>query len=220
MNSNRLVSFRDHLLRALALPSRRAATRPEYAPELSYGRHAGPAHANARRGAVLILFFPEVNATGNRQWQIVLTVRAAQLSHHAGQVSFPGGQIEWGESPEQAALREYGEELGPLEGCEIVGRLPEVHVFASNFRVTPVVAIAEVRPAYCPAPAEVADLLEVPLALLAQSQRRGKHVIVRGPLRFNTPHFEIAGRKIWGATWIMLGELYERLESLGPVAGV
>ena len=69
-----------------------------------------------------------------------------------------------------------------------------------------------------PLEAQVADVIELPLANLADRSRRGQHEIVRGPLRFHTPHLQVAGRNVWGATWIILGELLERLESLGPIA--
>lgn len=213
--SDPFAAFRDQLVRALALPTQRAATRVEYAPELSYGRHAGPARPDAHQGAVLVLLFPTEEPRG---WNIVLTVRTSHLTTHAGQVSFPGGRNELGESPEEAAIREFAEELGPLESYEIVGRLPEINVYASNFQVTPVVALTPERPRYVPSPDEVADILELPLSRLADRGRRGTHEVVRGWLRFTTPHLEIVGRQVWGATWIMLGELLERLEAIGPVA--
>lgn len=166
-----------------------------------------------RHGAVLVLFHPTMT-----DWNVTLTVRTSHLSAHAGQVSFPGGRIEPGETPEQAALREYEEELGSPGACEVLSRLPDVSVYASNFLVTPVVALTGNKPLYCPNANEVADVIELPLARLADRSQRGQHEITRGPLRFHTPHLHIAGRNVWGATWIILGELLERLESLGRVA--
>jgi 8-oxo-dGTP pyrophosphatase MutT (NUDIX family) len=193
------------------VPAPNDALRAQYAPELSYGRHFGPPLIEMRHGAVLVLLHP---STGD--WNFTLTVRTSHLSAHAGQVSFPGGRIEAGETPEQAALREYQEELGSLGDCEIIGRLPDVNVYASNFLVTPVVAITTQKPLYRPSPDEVADVIVLPLATLADRSHRGEHEIVRGPLRFRTPHLHVAGREVWGATWIILGELLERLEALRP----
>lgn len=212
-STERIQHFRQSLSRALALPAVPNALRAQYAPELSYGRHFGPPLTEMRHGAVLVLLHPAAE-----DWHFTLTVRTSHLSAHAGQVSFPGGRIEEGETPEQAALREYEEELGSPDDCEIVGRLPDVNVYASNFLVTPVVALTTAKPSYVPNADEVADVIELAMSCLADRSQRRRHEIVRGPLRFSTPHLHVAGREVWGATWIILGELLERLESLGPAA--
>jgi 8-oxo-dGTP pyrophosphatase MutT (NUDIX family) len=209
----RARQFRERLAPALGLAPVSTSLRAQYAPELSYGRHFGPPLIDMRHGAVLVLFHPTPT-----DWNVTLTVRTSHLSAHAGQVSFPGGRIEPGESPEQAALREYEEELGPPGVCDVIGSLPDVNVYASNFLVTPVVAMITDKPPYQPNTNEVADVIELPLSGLEDRSRRGQHEIVRGPLRFHTPHLQVAGRNVWGATWIILGELFERLESLEPVA--
>ena len=198
--------FRETLRRALATGPQGAGSLAAYAPELSYGRHDGPPFPEAKAGAVLVLFYPDAG-----DWHAVLTVRTSHLSSHAGQVSFPGGRIEPGESPERAALREYLEDLGSPGDCEILGRLPEINVYASNFLVTPVVALAAQRPAYVANTNEVAAVVEASLLQLQDPALRGAHEIVRGPLRFTTPHVSVAGHRVWGATWIILGELFERL---------
>jgi 8-oxo-dGTP pyrophosphatase MutT (NUDIX family) len=208
----RLQRFRQRLSRALALPPISTSLRAEFAPELSYGRHFSPPLIDMRHGAVLVLLHPSAT-----DWNFTLTVRTSHLSAHAGQVSFPGGRVEPGESPEQAALREYEEELGSPGTCEVVGRLPDVNVYASNFLVTPVVALTTDKPLYLPNPDEVADVIDLEMSLLADRSRRGRHEIVRGPLRFDTPHLHLAGRKVWGATWIILGELLERLNAVGTM---
>src|SRR5215213_3882448 len=139
----RATQFRGRLARALSLPPISTSLRAPYAPELSYGRHYGAPLVDMRHGAVLVLFHPTVS-----DWTMTLTVRTSHLSAHAGQVSFPGGRIEPGESPEQAALREYEEELGPPGTCDVIGSLPDVNVYASNFLVTPVVAMTTDKPLY------------------------------------------------------------------------
>jgi 8-oxo-dGTP pyrophosphatase MutT (NUDIX family) len=203
-----MTEFRERLKQALARPGGGAAASAEYAPQLSYGRHFGPPLYDVRLGAVLVLWHP---AAG--QWNVVLTVRTDHLPSHAGQISFPGGRIEPGESPEQAALREYEEELGSPGTCELLGRLPDVHVFASNFLVTPVVAITSDKPLFVPNANEVADVVDLPLSVLTDRSHRGRHEIVRGPLCFETPHLQVGDRHLWGATWIILGELLQRMEA-------
>jgi 8-oxo-dGTP pyrophosphatase MutT (NUDIX family) len=174
------------------------------APELSYGRHAGPVGSDARQAAVLVLLFPGVDG----RWQLLMTIRAAEMTSHAGQVSFPGGKVEAGETPEQAALREYEEELGTLPvGLEIVGRLASVFVFVSNFDVTPVVAIAQVPPELRPNPGEVAGVITIPWEVLAEPATRQEIRIERRGLSFVAPCYRVEGFSIWGATAIMLEEM-------------
>lgn len=178
-------------------------------PELSYGRHAGPVGGDARQAAVLVLLFRAVDG----RWQVLMTIRAAEMTSHAGQVSFPGGKVEAGETPEQAALREYEEELGQLPaGLELVGRLASVFVFVSNFHVTPCVAVAAAPPEVQPNPGEVAGVLTVPWEVLAEPATRQELRIERRGLSFLAPCYRVEGFSIWGATAMMLEELLKVLE--------
>jgi 8-oxo-dGTP pyrophosphatase MutT (NUDIX family) len=146
-----LDEMRSRLLRALAAPPARAETSPAYAPQLAYGRHVGPAVIGSRYGAVLVLVYPH-----DGTWHVVLTERTSHLASHAGQVSFPGGRTEAGESPEQTALREYIEEMGSPGEIEVLGEMPTINVYASSFLVTPILAITHARPDFAPNPQEVA----------------------------------------------------------------
>lgn len=90
--------------------------------------------ATLRRGAVLMLF-----GEGPRGGELLLTERAHHMRSHPGQVSFPGGGIDPGETPEDTALREAREETGlDPDGVTLFGRLPELWLPPSNFAVTPV----------------------------------------------------------------------------------
>ena len=130
------------------------------------------------------------------------------MPSHAGQVSFPGGEIEAGEAIEEAALRECREELGDVGGAvTVLGRLSQVYVFASNFLVTPCVAWSPVRPDFQPNAAEVANLLEPAVVDLLDPRHRAHHTIERRGVRFRAPHFAHEHYKIWGATSLMLAEL-------------
>jgi 8-oxo-dGTP pyrophosphatase MutT (NUDIX family) len=98
---------------------------------------------------------------------VLLTRRTDSLSAHAGQISFPGGRIEVGDtSPEDTALRETEEEIGIARAeIELVGRL-KTHDTRTGFRVLPVVGLLRPPLATEPDPSEVAAIFEVPLAFI------------------------------------------------------
>ncbi|WP_426959296.1 CoA pyrophosphatase [Muricoccus radiodurans] len=138
---------------------------------------------------------------------VLLTQRAATLSAHAGQVAFPGGRIEAGETPEAAALREAAEEVGLDPRLpRLIGRLPE-HLTGTGFHVTPVMALLDPPLALTPDPAEVAEVFEYPVARLldpAAPERRSG--VFRGVARqfWAWPH---ETQTIWGATAAILRNL-------------
>jgi len=95
---------------------------------------------------------------------LLLTRRAAGMSHHPGQWALPGGRIDTGESAEQAALRELHEEVGlRLDASAVIGRLDDF-VTRSGFVITPVVVWAGAARALAPNPAEVASIHRIPLS--------------------------------------------------------
>ena len=98
----------------------------------------------------------------------VLTRRAARLRNHAGQWALPGGRLDPGETPEQAALREMHEEVGlALDERALLGRLDD-YPTRSGFVITPVVVWSGERAELRPDPKEVAAIYRVPLADLSR----------------------------------------------------
>ena len=151
-------------------------TAQRYAPQLAYGRHQGPAAADARPAAVMLLLFPR-----DGQWRLPLTVRQACLADHAGQVSLPGGMLEPGESPEAGAMRELEEELGVRSSTDqLLGSLTPLYVFNSNFLVTPWLAHLPSAPIFRPSAAEVADLFELPLSRLLDTRHVTRVAVQHG----------------------------------------
>ena len=219
MNMSSIESKIEMLATAADLPARLAASlhgghradawRSRMSPQLSYGRHAGPAPCTARAAAVLLLLFRR----GGR-WHLPLTERPAALAHHGGQISLPGGAIDAGESSSAAALRELHEELGVSAEIELLGRLADCYVFASDFLITPWVAAADFEPQWRPHAREVQAVVELPLEVLLDERAIGQLTIERGPLAFHAPCFRVGTARIWGATSIILSELAGVLQFL------
>ncbi|GAA5006800.1 hypothetical protein GCM10025793_15720 [Lysobacter lycopersici] len=148
--------------------------------------------------------------------RIVLTRRTDGLRHHAGQVSFPGGRMEAGDDgPLGTARREAWEEIGLVPASfEPLGYLDPM-LTITGFRVTPVVGWID--PAFQPRPDpnEVAEVFEVPLAELVapgNMQAIDLHVAGRPRRVFEYVGPGAGGRRIWGATALILHNLAQRLE--------
>ena len=144
---------------------------------------------------------------------VLLTQRASHLKSHPGQVSFPGGRIEPGESPEEAALREAFEEVALDPSLPRVrGRLPR-HLTGTGYEITPI--IASLRPGFTlvPSPDEVEAAFELPLStLLDPAAPRRERAEWKGRMReyWVWPHGE---RFIWGATATILVNLATALRA-------
>jgi 8-oxo-dGTP pyrophosphatase MutT (NUDIX family) len=191
-----------------SLPGPKAQRR--FSPELCYGRHFGPPSPEARPAGVLVLLYRERD-----QWRLPLMLRPEHMKAHAGQVSFPGGRVEAGETSDQAALRELEEELGiPPQGIEVLGHLSPLYVFNSNFWITPWVAFTDRSLEFRPHPDEVAAVVTLTLATLRDRTSVGSMEIDRRGLTFRTPYIEAAPYRIWGATCMILGELIAVLDEI------
>ncbi len=195
------------LLLGLAGPLPGAAAQLRMAPRPRRGWRPGEWPRDSRHGGGLLLLYPRQGEP-----HLPLTVRDAGLPRHAGQVSLPGGAAKPEESYAQAALREAAEEVG-LDPARVrlLGALSPLYVPVSGFVIHPCVAIAEERPSFVCDPREVAQVLEVPLAVLQESARQ--RVERREPGNVEIPYFEIAGPKVWGATAMILAELLCVLET-------
>jgi 8-oxo-dGTP pyrophosphatase MutT (NUDIX family) len=143
---------------------------------------------------------------------VLLTLRAAHLNDHAGQIAFPGGKIDATDaSPLEAALREAWEEIGlAREFVEPIGYL-DVYATGFGFRILP--TLARVTPGFTLRinPAEVDDAFEVPLAFLMDPANHQLHSKEFRGVERTYYAMPFAERYIWGATAGILRVLYERI---------
>ncbi|MBN9414188.1 hypothetical protein ABS71_18285 [bacterium SCN 62-11] len=144
---------------------------------------------------------------------VLLTRRAASLRSHTSEVSFPGGRLEEGESPQQAALREAFEEVGlDPERVEILGNLSPFSTRKLEVAILPFVGWLSEPPQLQPNPEEVEQVLRVPLARLQEEGVYHQEIWNLPELNGLTIHFfELDEDIVWGATAHVLDELLGRL---------
>jgi 8-oxo-dGTP pyrophosphatase MutT (NUDIX family) len=144
----------------------------------------------------------------------VFTKRRDDLSHHAGEISFPGGRKDFpDEDLRLTALREAEEEIGlPPNEVEVVGALPPVGTFVTNYKIHPFVGVIKPGHAWVPQPTEVEVILELSLPDLIAGHEMKR--LVRKGVPFKTPTYTVDGNLIWGATARIVQHLLERV---GPL---
>jgi len=197
------ASLLDRIARGLREPL------PGIPAQLSMAVDPRPGHKpyyeveeTCRKAGVLVLLYRR-----DGRLYVLLTLRTDRVLHHRGQVSFPGGEQHPGESIEATALRETEEEIGlDLSAVRILGRLTPLYVPPSNYCVYPTVAFFPSDPEFHPQPDEVAEVIEVPLADLADPASVRRESWDLGGRRADVPYFAAAGHRIWGATAMILSE--------------
>ncbi|MGI8909131.1 MAG: NUDIX hydrolase [Rubrobacteraceae bacterium] len=172
-----------------------------------------PPDAASRRAAVLVPVLMEPGGA-----RLVYTVRKGDLQDHAGQISFPGGSFEPGDGSLLAtALREAEEEidLSP-DLVEVIGKLEEMYIPPSNFRVSPFVGLLTPEADMVLAPDEVEEIFSVSLEHLMEPTTLTKVIWHRDGRDYEVPVFAVEPdsgkrREIWGATAAITAVLLARL---------
>ena len=161
---------------------------------------------DARESAVLVVL-----AEGRDGPEVLLTRRSLAMRTHSGEVSFPGGRVDPGESSTQAALREAREEVGLDESMvQVHGELAHIHTWVSPSYIVPKVATAAERFELSAQTIEVERVLWVPLSDFTKpgtyrSERWGDR-----PSDFVLHFFELDDETVWGATARILVDLLTR----------
>lgn len=148
----------------------------------------------------------------DNEWHILYTRRTDRVESHKGQVSFPGGACDEGETtPEQTALREADEEIGvnPAD-VQVLGRLDRM-VTISNFRVSPIVGVIPFPYAFKVAGVEVARVFTIPLLWLANRNNYWEFSL-GSESRSVIAYHPYDGELLWGATARMTVNFLKILE--------
>lgn len=205
-------------------------------PRLAYGRHRGPVALGVRQAAVLVCIMPRASGNLDDQhtgihfddrarcnpligdlsnWQVPLIRRPSTMRHHGGQMAFPGGRIEFGETSRQAAVREFTEELGVAPTIRLwLADLPTHHVFASGHRVTAHVALIDPITQFEPHKGEVDQVHVIGADQIGDErfhrmthERRVHSDDESLGWSFRTPAIVIGEARIWGMTAMILHDL-------------
>jgi len=135
------------------------------------------------------------------EWHLLFTRRTDKVESHKGQVSFPGGACDEGETtPEQTALRETDEEIGlNPKDVKVLGRLANM-ITISYFRVTPVVGVVKWPTVFRVGEHEVARVFTIPLGWLANPSNRWQFERSDSNRRALIAYHPYDGELLWGAT--------------------
>ena len=163
-----------------------------------------------KRAGVGIIIFPQ------EQHHVLVLIQRTQHPNdpHSGQVSFPGGRLEPNESLLQCAIRECWEEIGvalSLEEC--CRELSPIYIPPSDFMVYPFVFYLDHAPDFKLQDAEVEHLLFYRLKDLQQLSLPPKEKVFSASRGTQVPYFEVDGSYVWGATAMILSELYFLLKN-------
>ncbi|MEA3183531.1 MAG: hypothetical protein QOC57_112 [Ilumatobacteraceae bacterium] len=156
-----------------------------------------------RPSAVLV-----VVADGPEGAEVLLTRRSESLTSHRGEISFPGGRVDDGETFEAAALREAHEEVALDPSAVLLsGRLEPISTMVTRSFIVPVVGSVEAQPTLRPAEHEVDRILWVPLSELTRSDTFREEIWPVGDHHRPIFFFELDDETIWGATARILHQL-------------
>ncbi len=163
-------------------------------------------NATQQSGVLLPLFIGSDGAT-----RLVLTRRDGRMRKHRGEVAFPGGRVDVGETPQDAAIREAHEEVAlPPQRVRVIGHLEPLTTVISSAAITPVVAFIDGElPLLTPNPDEVDRIFDVSLRELTDPDCYREEIWEYPDGTFPVWFFEVEDDTIWGATGRMIRRLLD-----------
>lgn len=173
------------------------------APIVPHAAPLLPTFPDAKQSAVLVLL-----ADGPTGAEVLLTRRSMELRNHRGEMSFPGGRCDPGETPLETAVRETHEEVG-LDPARVVvvGELQHLSTIVSRSYIVPVVATLDERLALSPRTMEADRVMWVPIADLTRADTYHRERWGLPPLDRPLHFFHLDDETVWGATARMLVDL-------------
>jgi mutator protein MutT len=175
------------------------------------GQPIVPTFPDAKRSAVLIAL-----ADGEEGAEVLLTRRSRIMRNHKGEISFPGGRMDPGETPEQTALREAHEEVGLDPSLvTLFAELDHLSTVVSRSHIVPIVGRLPAVIPLRPASPEVERVFWLPLGELVRPDTYHSERWGRSPTDRLLHFFELEDETVWGATAFMLVDLLTRVER-GP----
>lgn len=162
-----------------------------------------PSFPDARNSAVLLVL-----AAGPQGAEVLLTRRSMQLRNHRGEISFPGGRCDPGETPVETALREAYEEVGlEIDRPRVVGELEHLSTIVSKSYIVPVVATLDERLDLSPQTVESDRVMWTPIAELTRPDTYHRERWGLPPLDRPLHFFQLDDETVWGATARILVDL-------------
>jgi 8-oxo-dGTP pyrophosphatase MutT (NUDIX family) len=142
----------------------------------------------------------------------LLTHRPSNMRAHPGQVAFPGGKIDAGESPVEAALREAWEELAiPPDAVTVIGE-SDVYRTGTGYIITPILALLPPDLVIVPNPSEVAQWFEVPVDFVFDAANHVVQSAMWNGMRREYLDIQWHEHRIWGVTAAIIANLSRRLD--------
>ncbi len=152
----------------------------------------------------------------NGDYHIIFTQRTEKVTHHKGQISFPGGRKDEADATlRETALRESHEEIGITpEDVSIIGELDDIKTLSSSYIISPFVGFIPYPYYFRSNVDEIERIIEVPLAFLLDQTNERQEVREWNGEIVEHYYFDYNGDIIWGATGRILKHFLEILAPL------
>jgi 8-oxo-dGTP pyrophosphatase MutT (NUDIX family) len=177
--------------------------------------------ATYKQSAVLALLVQNENASETAsELELLFTVRSSELKNHSGQISFPGGRSDEGETIRETALRETCEEVGiSRKQIIVLGDLTSMYVPVSKSMIYPILGYHEGQLQTRMNASEVEEIFTVPLHKLLDPANVDKKPWVVLGREVEVPFWNVHSTPLWGATAMMVAEIITLYEEFAEKAG-